>query len=329
MESEGQLPTWDLFVSYASEDRDFVRALVLELKQFGLRIWYDERDVPPGGRIHPSIAAGIARSYRALVVLSDHYFGKHYTSRVELPALLSREDDGTDVVIPVWLNTTAKDVKAGAPLLGDRRPVVSDGHDARSVAALLAETVDPRRYRAVATRALVRNVVADVIGPVRTITWQGRLVQREHEVSVCFDDSRQSTIPVGLFFQGWDGTSLDVEWWNELSSEFLQWQPQRRENLQASVVLIATEHRLWCEPDDFSATGAAGASFTRVQRDSEERGITTLDLTYPLHGATWKRVVLATLGPDPPVAVVRRVVERSRTVLIEGSELIDQAFGGW
>ena len=36
------LPIWDLFVSYASEDRWFVRPLVLELKQFGLRVWYDE-----------------------------------------------------------------------------------------------------------------------------------------------------------------------------------------------------------------------------------------------------------------------------------------------
>src|ERR1035437_8660243 len=56
---------WDLFVSYASEDRDSVAApLVDHLHRAGLRLWFDNEELRIGDSLRERIDAGARPSAR-------------------------------------------------------------------------------------------------------------------------------------------------------------------------------------------------------------------------------------------------------------------------
>ena len=46
---------YDLFVSYASEDRAWVRQLVAILRELGASLWYDEMELKLGDRLRRRI----------------------------------------------------------------------------------------------------------------------------------------------------------------------------------------------------------------------------------------------------------------------------------
>ena len=53
---------WDMFISYAHEDKKYVLKLVKELKGRGLEIWYDELEMEIGKSIIDSISDGLKES---------------------------------------------------------------------------------------------------------------------------------------------------------------------------------------------------------------------------------------------------------------------------
>jgi hypothetical protein len=111
---------WDLFVSYASEDRsEVVEPLVTLLSALGLKVWYDRRELKVGDGLRRKIDEGLARCRYGVVVLSPSFFGKHYPNR-ELDGLAQREVDGKTVILPVWFGVTDSDVRSYSPVLADR-----------------------------------------------------------------------------------------------------------------------------------------------------------------------------------------------------------------
>jgi len=121
-----QLPqTWDVFVSHASEDKDsFVRPLVESLRASGLTVWFDEATLKVGDGLRRSIEKGLARSRYGIVIISKAFLAKEWPQR-ELDGLVSREEDGTKVVLPVWHDITAQEVRSRSPMLADRLAVPS------------------------------------------------------------------------------------------------------------------------------------------------------------------------------------------------------------
>ena len=70
---------YDIFVSYASEDRLFVSELVTGLKKSGLSVWYDQ-DILTKQEGHGSIIEdGIIHSRYAVSVISKSYLTKTWT----------------------------------------------------------------------------------------------------------------------------------------------------------------------------------------------------------------------------------------------------------
>ena len=61
----------DIFVSYASQDRDAAFRIVAFLEQNGIRCWVAPRDVPPGMEYGEAILNGIAQSRALVLILSD------------------------------------------------------------------------------------------------------------------------------------------------------------------------------------------------------------------------------------------------------------------
>lgn len=116
----GREDQWDVFISYASEDREAVAdPLARILSACGLRVWYDQTELKVGASLRRTIDAALAQSRYGVVILSKHFFSKHYPNR-ELDGLAQREIEGRDVILPVWYDVTDADVRQFSPPLADR-----------------------------------------------------------------------------------------------------------------------------------------------------------------------------------------------------------------
>ena len=116
---------WDVFISHATEDKEsFVRPLANLLQNRGVRVWFDEFALKLGDSLRRSIDRGLAGSKFGVVVLSPAFFSKEWPQR-ELDGLMAREISGGKIILPVWHNISAADVRARSPLLADRFAVSS------------------------------------------------------------------------------------------------------------------------------------------------------------------------------------------------------------
>jgi formylglycine-generating enzyme required for sulfatase activity len=117
---------WDVFISQAWEDKEpFVRSLAEALKRAGLRVWYDEFTLRVGDKLLRSIDHGLANSRYGIVVLSPNFFAKEWAQK-ELAALAAREVSGEKVILPIWHNITADQIREYSPTLADRVAVLSE-----------------------------------------------------------------------------------------------------------------------------------------------------------------------------------------------------------
>lgn len=117
---------WDLFISHAFEDKaEVARPLAEELRDRGLRVWYDEFSLTLGDSLRRSIDRGLANSRFGVVILSRHFFAKAWP-QVELGGLVSRESSVGKVILPVWHKLTALEVARYSPILADRLAVTSE-----------------------------------------------------------------------------------------------------------------------------------------------------------------------------------------------------------
>ena len=128
---------WDVFVSHASEDKDFVRELVEALETQGLRIWYDDAVLQVGDSLRRSIDRGLALSRFGIVVLSPSFFAKRWP-QAELDGLFMREDAGAPIILPVWHEVDGAAVRQFSPMLAGRLGVSSAGGVQAVAAALLS-----------------------------------------------------------------------------------------------------------------------------------------------------------------------------------------------
>jgi hypothetical protein len=129
---------WDVFISHASEDKDaFARPLAQALKARGLRVWYDEFSLTVGDSLRESIDQGLARSEFGVVILSKHFFEKHWPTQ-ELNGLATREINGKKVILPVWHGVSFEEVRQYSPMLADRVAVTTEKGVDHVVEQLLA-----------------------------------------------------------------------------------------------------------------------------------------------------------------------------------------------
>jgi hypothetical protein len=116
---------WDVFVSHASEDKEtFARPLVRALESRGLTVWFDENTLKVGDSLRRSIDRGLSRSRYGVVVISRSFLSKEWPQR-ELDGLVAREEDGGKVVLPVWHEISATEVRMHSPTLADRLAIPS------------------------------------------------------------------------------------------------------------------------------------------------------------------------------------------------------------
>jgi TIR domain len=115
----------DVFVSHATEDKDFVGPLVKALGRAGISVWYDSNRLGWGDDLRTSIDRGLANSRYGIVVFSKAFLrGKHWTEH-ELNGLFAKERRGQNVILPIWHKITRADLLRYSPAFADRIAKIS------------------------------------------------------------------------------------------------------------------------------------------------------------------------------------------------------------
>jgi hypothetical protein len=133
--------SYDFFVSHASEDKDeIVIPLVAELRALGCSVWYDDFVLKVGDSIRRTVDKGLAGSTYGIVILSSSFFAKEWP-QYELDSLITRELQGSKVVLPIWHRVTKDEVLKYSLKLADKVALNSSTMSFREMAARLAELV--------------------------------------------------------------------------------------------------------------------------------------------------------------------------------------------
>src|SRR3989442_9376554 len=118
-ESKGPKKHYDVFIAYASEDKEVVARPLADALQESLTVWYDEFALRVGDSLRREIERGLARSRYGVVILSPNFFKKEWPQK-ELDGLTAREVDGRKVVLPVWHGIDAEGIRGVRPSLADK-----------------------------------------------------------------------------------------------------------------------------------------------------------------------------------------------------------------
>lgn len=128
---------YDLFISHASEDKEFVRPLTENLRAQRLAVWFDEFELKPGMGLRESIDRGLLSSRFGLVVLSPAFFSKSWP-RWELDGLVQLAHSRPEpTIIPLWHNVGHSDVAAYSPSLANIVAVSTHGDVDRATSEIL------------------------------------------------------------------------------------------------------------------------------------------------------------------------------------------------
>ena len=118
-------PEYDVFLSYATEDREWCEQLAERLRSAGVRVWFDAWRLQPGDHVDARLNEGLEKSRKLVAVWSKSYFreDKHWTL-AESYSRLHHDQLATDrPIIPVLLeDCTVKPTLRGLLYLDFRRP---------------------------------------------------------------------------------------------------------------------------------------------------------------------------------------------------------------
>lgn len=113
---------YEVFVSHAWEDKEsFADEFVQELRDLGVKVWYDTSQIKWGDSMRIKIDDGLKKSKFGVVVLSPDYIreGKYWT-KAELDGLFQLESVNGKMLLPVWHNLTKKDVMVYSPIIASK-----------------------------------------------------------------------------------------------------------------------------------------------------------------------------------------------------------------
>lgn len=108
-----------LFISYASEDRaDFAEPLAIKLRE-NYDVWFAPYELTVGDSLFQKINEGLRSCDYGVVILSHSFFAKKWPP-AELNGLFALEEPSRKIILPVWRNITAEEIKEYSPILADR-----------------------------------------------------------------------------------------------------------------------------------------------------------------------------------------------------------------
>lgn len=93
-----------VFLAYSHKDREYADRLATDLKDRGIRVWYDIYEIRPGDSILQRLNDGLSTSGYMLAVLSEASVASHWATK-EMEMAMQRESKGKwPRVIPVLID---------------------------------------------------------------------------------------------------------------------------------------------------------------------------------------------------------------------------------
>src|SRR6266478_4747807 len=94
---------WDVFLSYSSRDATIASMIACDLKNAGMRIWFDQDIIIGGQRLRHHIDAGLKNSRKVVILISSASLKSKWVLN-ELDAAMLREiNEGSTIVIPILI----------------------------------------------------------------------------------------------------------------------------------------------------------------------------------------------------------------------------------
>lgn len=145
---------YDLFISHASEDKKaLVQPLAESLRDFGVKVWYDDFTLSLGDSLSRSIDKGLASSSYGLVIISPDFLRKDWPE-YELRGLVAREIGGKKVILPIWYGISRQDLLSYSPTLADKLAIVSSDRTPLQLAVEVMEVIRPDLFQKLVRRAV-------------------------------------------------------------------------------------------------------------------------------------------------------------------------------
>jgi len=122
---------WDVFISHATEDKDYVEPLVKALEKAGIRVWFDKSTGEWGDDLRSSIDRGLANCRYGIVVFSKAFLKKKKWTEYEFNSLFALEQPGRKIILPIWHGITREDLLQYGAGFADRLAKISskDSYD--------------------------------------------------------------------------------------------------------------------------------------------------------------------------------------------------------
>jgi hypothetical protein len=100
-EAAGRVETFDVFLSYAGEDRPLAAELAESLRGAGFNVWYDKFELRVGDKLLARINDGLTNSVYGLLLISPAFLGKSWPE-YEADVLVRDWIEGRRKLIPIW-----------------------------------------------------------------------------------------------------------------------------------------------------------------------------------------------------------------------------------
>jgi len=149
---------YDVFISHASEDKyTIVRELAESLSDLGVNVWYDEFSLEVGDSLTQKIDEGLINSKFGIIIVSRNFIKKKWTD-YELRSLLSKEDNYTKVILPVWHEITYDEVKKFSLYLADKFSLDTSKLTILECVNRLLKVIRPDIYENLSRRILFNEI---------------------------------------------------------------------------------------------------------------------------------------------------------------------------
>jgi formylglycine-generating enzyme required for sulfatase activity len=116
---------FDVFISYAAEDKSFADRLAYFLIDAGLNIWSDHTSVHSGDNPEEKIQEGYRHADSAIIILSRSYLAK--SSKPAVIDILNKERAGK-LLVPIWHDIAHREAEDIIPQLSDRPVSSTENH---------------------------------------------------------------------------------------------------------------------------------------------------------------------------------------------------------
>jgi hypothetical protein len=130
--------TYDVFVSYASDDKKFVQQLVPALRAKGLAVWYDEGQLRVGDTALRKVEEGLEQSMYFVVVVSPNLLSRQWP-QFEVGVALGRGKK--DRILPIYLKVQQPEMAKSLPILAGKRGISAEDYSIDDIAGLVAKVV--------------------------------------------------------------------------------------------------------------------------------------------------------------------------------------------